>query len=116
MNTNFLIPVLERRVIGEIPIIKMVQIIRKGNSIIITFDSKIKNEKVQMPTDVLKYYFYTKCVQEMIIHISYEDNSSLIKLINLRPLQLGSNEKFLCQQSFWQKHMGGKKRHSSKKE
>lgn len=51
MNTNFLIPVWERLLIREIPITKMVQLIRMGNSII-TFYSKIKNEKVLTSIEV----------------------------------------------------------------
>lgn len=54
MNAYFLIPVFIR-LGGEIPNIKIVQIVRTVNFIF--FDSKIKNEKVQKFTEVEKYYF-----------------------------------------------------------
>lgn len=49
MNAHFLIPVF-KRLVGEIPNIKTVQIVRMVNFIF--FDSKIKHEKVQKSTEV----------------------------------------------------------------
>lgn len=64
---------------------------------IITFLQQNKKWKSANIHRSLKIFFTLNVYKKWSYTSHIEDNGSLIKLINLWPLQPGSNEKFLCQ-------------------